>query len=472
MKVVFVIPPPLKKEKIPERLFGCSYTVYSMPNLAILYPAAVLKEKGIEVEIFDGTKMERGEFWQKIPQADFYIFHSVLLSSSADIKAGEKVSKKKKVIFFGPHPTYTPKDYLLNENCLVARGEVDFLIAEIVTTKDPKKLKGVSFLRNGKVYHNKTWGIIEDLDKLPFPARKLDSNEYRSLKLKDAKFTVLLGSRQCSYRCYFCVPNSISWARELEWKIWAKKPGKPPVRVRSSENIITEVKDLVKKGYQEFSFIDDQFLWVKERTLEICQGLKNLKIEYGILARADRLVDEEIVKALAESGCQYVDIGVESFNQKVLDDIKKDLKIETIYKSIRLLNKYGITPKLNIMFGTSPLETEETIKGYIQKTLDLPLNYCMYSIATPFPGTEFENMVRKKSWLVKRLNIYKNLDPAKRALISYPHLSAKQLERIVLVANRRFYLRPKILLKQVLKIRSFSGLIDTIKGGFRILIGE
>jgi radical SAM superfamily enzyme YgiQ (UPF0313 family) len=470
LKVVFVIPPSLKKEKIPERLFGCSYTVYSMPNLGILYSAAVLKEKGIEVEIFDGTKMVMEEFWQKLPEADFYVFHTVLLSAPADIRVAKKISKKNKVIFFGPHPTYVPKDFLLNENCLVARGEADFLIAEIVTAKDPRKLKGVSFLKNGKVYHNKTWGIIEDLDKLPFPARELDPNEYRSLKLKDAKFTVLLGSRQCSYRCYFCVPNSISWARELEWKIWAKKPGKPPVKVRSAKNIIAEVKDLVKKGYREFSFIDDQFLWARERTLEISQGLRNLNIEYGILARADRLVDEEVVRVLAESGCRYVDIGVESFDQRVLDYVRKDLKIETVYRAIDLLNKYGITPKLNIMFGTSPLETKELLEKYIQETLKLPVSYCMYSIATPFPGTEFEKIAKKRGWFKKGINIYNELDPAKKSLISYPHLSAKQLERIVLVANRRFYLRPKILLKQVLKIRSFSGLIDAIKGGFCILI--
>lgn len=440
-----------------------------MPNLAILYAAAVLREKGIKVEIFDGTKIAREEFYKKIPTADFYIFHTVLLSQKDDIKVAKKLSKNKKVIFFGPQPTYKPGDFLFNENCYVARGEADFLIKELVTAKDPKRLKGVSFLKNGKVYHNKTWGIIENLDKLPFPARDLDKNEYRSLKLKDAKFTVLLGSRQCSYRCYFCVPNSISWARELEWKLWAKKTGKPPVKVRSAKNIISEVKDLVGKGYKEFSFIDDQFLWEKERTLEICQGLKDLGVEYGILARADRLTDEEVLKALAESGCKYVDIGVESFNQEVLNDIKKDLKVETIFQAINLLKKHGINPKLNIMFGTSPLENEDIIKNYIKKTLELPINYCMYSIATPFPGTEFEKVSKKKGWILKTKNILKDLDPAKTALISYPHLSARKLESLLQEANRRFYLRPKFLIRQLLKVRSISGLIKTIKGGLRVL---
>jgi len=468
MKTVFVIPPPSRKGKVPERLFGCSYTVYSMPNLAILYAASVLKNNNVDVEIFDATKMNETEFWKKLPRGDFYIFHSVLLSTPADIKVAERISKKSKVIFFGPHPTYLPKDFLLNENCLVARGEADLLIERIVKAKDPKKLKGISFLKGKKVVHNKTSGIIEDLDKLPFPARDLDANEYRSLKLKDSKFTVVLASRQCAYRCYYCVPNSISWARELEWKNWTKKAGKPPVRVRSAKNVISEVNQLARQGYKEISFIDDQFVWDKKRCLEICKGIKGLKIEYGILARADRLIDEEIVKELADSGCKYVDIGVESFDQEVLDYVKKDLKIETIYKAIDLLNKYNISPKLNIMFGTSPIETKEMLKSYIKKTLNLQVNYCMYSIATPFPGTEFEKVAKKRKWMRKNVNIYNDLDPAKKSLISYPNLSGKALEKAVFSANKNFYLRPKIIFNQLFKIHSVSGFLDTLKGALRI----
>jgi anaerobic magnesium-protoporphyrin IX monomethyl ester cyclase len=468
LKTLFVIPPAMDKKRIPERLFGCSYTVYPMPNLAVLYAAAVLRESGVAVELFDGSKLREEDFYRQLPDAEFYVFHSVLLSAPADIKAAKRISKKRKVIFFGPHPTYAPKDFLINENCLVARGEADLLIRGMVKAKDPKKLKGVSYLKGKKVINNQTAGNIEDLDKLSFPARDLDKNEYRSLKLRDSKFTVVLASRQCSYRCYYCVPNSISWARELEWKNWANKKGKPPVRVRSAKNVIVEVTLLAKQGYREISFIDDQFVWDKRRCLEICKGIKGLNIEYGILARADRLIDEEIVKALSESGCKYVDIGVESFNQKVLDYVKKDLKVETIYKALDLLNKYGISPKLNIMFGTAPTETKEILNSYIEKTLKLPVNYCMYSIATPFPGTEFEKVAKQKKWIKKEGDIYKDLDPAKKSLINYPGLSGETLEKAVHRANRNFYLRPKIIFNQFFRINSVSGFFDTLKGAMRI----
>lgn len=470
MKACFVVSPVQNKKMIPERLFGCSYTVYPMPNLAILYAASVLDKRGVKVQLFDGSKIPEKEFYKNLPTADYYIFHTVLLSAPQDIKVAKIISKNNQVIFFGPHPTYNPKDFLLNENCFVARGEADLLISEIILSKNPTSLSGVSYLKGKKVFNNKSQGIIENLDQLPFPMRSLDENKYRSLKLKDSKFTVVLASRQCAYRCYYCVPNSISWARELEWKNWAKKSGKPPVRVRSVKNILAEVKELVGQGYKEISFIDDQFVWDKNRTINLCNGLKKLGIEYGVLARADRLTDEQTVRALAESGCKYVDIGVESFDQKVLDDIKKDLRVETIYKAVDLLNQYKITPKLNIMFGTSPFETKETLKSYIKKTLDLPVNYCMYSIATPFPGTEFEKIAKQNHWIKKDIDIYKDLDPARKSLINYPNLSDQMLEKITALAYRKFYLRPKIIIRQLTKIKSFSSFFSTINAGLKILI--
>jgi anaerobic magnesium-protoporphyrin IX monomethyl ester cyclase len=250
---------------------------------------------------------------------------------------------------------------------------------------------------------------------------------------------------------------SISWARELEWKKF--NPGKPPVTKRSAENIISEFKLLAKQGYKEFSIIDDMFIWDRERIMKICRGIAPLKIRYGILARADHIQDEELVKALAKSGCQYVDLGVESFDQKVLDYVKKDLDVKKVYRAVELLNKYRITPKINIMFGTAPIETRESILKTIKQAKDLPVDFCMFSIATPFPGTEFEKLAKEHHWLNKDYDrIYKNLDPAKKALVSYKNLKDKDLEELALKANRDFYIRPKILLKQLRRTSSIKGL--------------
>jgi anaerobic magnesium-protoporphyrin IX monomethyl ester cyclase len=290
---------------------------------------------------------------------------------------------------------------------------------------------------------------------LPFPARELDLKVYFNPKLNFKKFTNVLASRGCANRCYFCVPNSISWSRELEWKRY--NSGKPPVTVRSAKNVLEEIQMLKNQGYEEFSFIDDQFSVGKERVLEILEGLSELKMDFGLLARADRINDQKIVQTLAKAGCKYIDLGVESFDQEILDDIHKDLKVETVKKTIYLLTKYGIEPKLNIMLGTSPKETKEIIKKTIDEAINTEANYCMFSIATPFPGTEFAKKAEENRWILKD----QPLNPASRAQINYPHLGKEDLEKLVREANRRFYLRPKIIFAQFRKIKSWESFINS-----------
>lgn len=438
-------------KKTPEKVYGCSYTLYPTPDLATLYNAAVLKNAGHEVLIHRIKNISNS-----IPAANLYLVNSVILSYQDDLLLIKKL-KNKKVFFFGPYPTLYPEKYLRYKNHFVLRGETEHYIAEAII--NPKKSLGVSYKTKKSFHHNKTAGIIENLDELPFPLREIDDGIYYNPKLNLNKFTNVLGSRGCANRCYFCVPNSISWARELEWKKTHKE--KPPVKIRSAENILEELKEIQKDGYEEFSFIDDQFSVSRERMMKLAKGIQKLNFKFGALARADRLYDKELIRNLAKAGCVYIDLGVESFDQEILDDIKKEIKVATIIKTIHWLHQYKIDPKLNIMLGTSHKENEEKIRQTIEQTLKLPVTTCMFSIATPFPGTDLAKVVEKNKWVIKT----KDINPASHALISYPHLTNKKLEQLNILANRRFYLRGKIILKQINKIKNFS----TLKKSFILL---
>lgn len=446
LKIIFLENLIPLNNQVPEKVYGCSYTLYPTPNLAILYNAAVLKNDNYEVSLF---KLRSKEDLSKVPKADIYFIYSVILSYKSDINVGRKL--KGKVFYFGPAATLYPEKHIVNDRSYVLRGETEHIVSKAII--EPQKTFGVSYKKSGKVIHNKTAGIIENIDKIPFPAREIDPDFYVNPKLGLNKFTNVLASRGCANHCYFCVPNSISWARELEWKKY--NPGKPPVKARSAENVIQELKLLKKQGYSEISFIDDQFVIGKKRTISILSAIENIKFDFGILARADKLNDEEIVEHLACAKCKYVDIGAESFNQDVLDDIKKGIKVETVKKAIQLLAKHKVEPKLNIMFGISPKETKEIIEETIKETLSLPTDYCMFSIATPFPGTELEKVAKKNNWIVSN----KEFNPAGIASISYPQLSNYELENIARKANYRFYYRPKVIINQLRKVKSLKSAV-------------
>ncbi len=234
-------------------------------------------------------------------------------------------------------------------------------------------------------------------------------------------------------------------------------------------------KEIKKQGYKSVSIIDDMFLvGGKKRILEICEGVAPLKIEFGVLARADHAHDLEILRALKKAGCQYIDLGVESFYAKILKYIKKDLDPKIVPIANKNIRKAGIEPKINIMFGTCPIDSKKEIKKTIEKACALPVDYAMFSITTPFPGTEFEKIALEKGWVNKKKynKMLKELDPSKSSLISYKHLTDKDLENLTKLANRRFYLRPKRIIKQLGRIKSYKDLIDTIKGGWQLIKGK
>lgn len=482
MKICLLIPPAKEQGKTPERVYGCTFTYYKQPELPMLYVASVLEQEGHMVAFKDFTD---GNSWDDFcrfvnnAEYDVYIFHTVLLAEGIDVRAARHIldNSNAKIIFFGPHPTLKPQNFLLSEGCYAVRGEAEFIILDLIRGMETNKLgavKGISYLENGAMVETATYGVIEDLDSLPFPARHLireKQDDYFNPKLPDRPVTLILTSRGCSFRCYYCVPNAISWARELEWKRF-NNGKKPPVKLRSPQNIIEEFKLVKANGYKAVSVVDDLFLFGgKKRILEICAGLKEVGLPFGVLARCDLILDDEMVKALAEAGCKYVDLGVESMDQAVLDDIKKDMDVATVKRAVELLNKYGIEPKANIMFGASPVETKESMEMTIKGVSALPMNYCMFSIATPFPGTEFAEKARKQGFAVEPEidDLENNLSPTEKALVSYPDLPKESLEKAVKRANRWFYLNPKRILFQLKQVNSLKKLKDLILTGWKVI---
>lgn len=480
MKATFLIPPPLDGALAAERIFGCNYGIYPSPNIFILILAAILKEEGLEVGLTDLSAERQGpdklvEFLRK-DDSDVYLFYTVFLSKKTDLMARDIIRKERpgaKFIYMATEPTSGPEDFV-DEDSVVVRGEPDDTVREAVPKflrgDDLSGIAGITYKKDGKIYNNPQRPIIEDLDRLPFPDRSLtDNSKYHNPKLSRLPFTVLMASRGCAYRCYYCVPNSLDFAREIEYKKTSENHKKPPVRMRSAENILKEIRQIKEAGYRSFFILDDQFLWDEQRSLDIMAGLKELDMEWACLARANHLQKEHIIKAMAEAGCAFIAIGVESFNQDILNYIKKDLKVEMVYTAVANLKKYGIEPELNILLGSCPLETEETINHTVEEAIKLDVDYTLISVCTPFPHTEFNEVARKEGWMIEPE--YRAIDPIKQSFISYPHLTKDDLERLIKKAYLRFYFRPAYIWKRLKKVNGLKDLWNKVKAAATILRG-
>lgn len=475
MKATFLIPPSLDGKQSVDRTSGCNRGIYFIALLPFLYSATLLKEEVEELAILDFAARKKTpkdfERFVKEDDSDIYVFYTVFLCQETDFKARRMIRASKKKVYFiytGPQATYAPQDFLDEENTFCVRGEPEYVVKNLVHAlkngSGIDEVKGISFKRDNVIVHNGSVEFIKDLDEIPIPDRTLlDHAPYYNPKLHRVPNATALTSRGCFGRCWYCVPNSLDYARELEYK---KCHGaKPPPRLHSVERVKEEFTELAKSGFKSVSILDDEFLWSEKRTIDICEAIKGLNLEWSCLARPDKIT-EKSAQAMAEAGCSYIDLGAESFDEGVLKAIRKDMSAEDTKRAVRILKKYGIRPELNILFGATPEETEETIKRTLKAVRELDVDYVLFSIANPFPGTDFYDAAKKNGWLI--YGEYVPVDPAVESIISYPHLSKEKLEKYASYAYRSHYFSPRYLLKEFKALKSFRDFMNKFNTAFHL----
>lgn len=474
MKITFLIPPVLDGTRDVDRCFGCNYNIYFLPLLPVLYAATIVKDDVERVAVLDFAAQKKNEDdlmdFIKNDDSDVYVFYTVFLCQNTDLMARQLIRQARpavKFIFSGPQPTFSPEFFLDNSDTFVIRGEPESIIRALIKVLRSGaglgSLPGVSYWQDSKMIHNPSASPITDIDSIPMPDRTLlDHGPYFNPKLRKIPHTAILTSRGCFGQCTFCVPNSLSYAGELEYK---KSHGrKPSPRLHSPERVIEEFHNIAKLGFKSVSIIDDEFLWEEERTIRICKGIQALNLEWSCLSRAD-MVTEKSAKAMRDAGCAYVDIGTESFDEGILVDIKKNMRADDTMRAVRLLRKYGIEVELNIIFGASPRETLATMKRTLKEVKKIDAEYVLFSIANPFPGTDFYSIAKKEGWMF--YGDYIPVDSAKSSIISYPHLSKKQLEGFISYAYLSYYLRPGFIMRQLFKLKNPSDFFNKISTAVR-----
>lgn len=465
MKITFLTPPSLDNNKPAERTAGCTRVVYNMANIYELTVVAVLEQCGHDIRyknfvLENGNKEELFDFLTK-DDSDCYIFWSVNLSIPTDIQVQSFIHthhSKALCIFMGPGATYFSESFLTDTRSIVVRGEPEETIKELIELQaertDWYHIKGISYLSNHKIVNNPARPLIKELDLLPFPAiHYIKAYPFFNPKLKVSPYMAMVTSRNCPFKCIYCVPSSLTFAREIEYK--RDHDGKkPPIGFRSPENVVAEIDSLAAQGYQAIGFMDDNFIVTAKRLKIIGEALKKNQIIWGCQARVDA-INEEIAAMLQLYGCQYVDLGVESFNDEILQYIKKGITEKQIHTAIQLLKKQNVPVKLNILIGTSPIETVETIKDTLRKAKKMQVDQVMFNIVSPFPGTEFYDLALKNGWI--KGGKYIPTDVQRNSILSYPNLTSAQMEQLLFRNNLRFFLSPTFIWRN---IRKFSSLGD------------
>lgn len=468
MKIAFIIPPAADPKVRPaERTAGCTRVVYPAPNIYELTTAAFLEQQGHTVSYHDFIYPRRStadlDRFLAADDSDAYAIWSVNLGIDDDLSAIARIAARRPeahILMMGPAPTYfTRKLADASPRVVIARGEPELTVAEwagkaALGPEGWADIAGLSYTGvDGRLHNNPSRPLNKNLDALPFPARHLlAGRHYHNPKLKTGPYTTAVTSRNCPYHCIYCVPSSLTFAREIDYR--ANHPGrKPTIGFRSTANVEAEVAELHRLGYRAIGFMDDNFIWDEKRTLELCRILKKYGMLWGCQARVDAITPT-IARALADSGCRYVDFGIESFDPEILRYIKKGITPEQIESAIAMMHEAGVPVKLNVLLGSSPLETLDTIRHTFRRTQALGVDQVMFNIVSPFPGTEFYEIALSNGWI--KGGKYRPTDVQRESILNYPHLSARQIEQALRRNNLRYFLHPRFIFRQIRRFTSWT----------------
>jgi len=343
-----------------------------------------------------------------------------------------------KVVLGGPHVTFTAEQTLREEPAFdfVVRGEADASFVELLEALQsggsPRDIAGVSMREDGRIVHAPPRVAPKDIGPIPPPAYHLlpmDAYRERQAGAFGETFSPvrLLASRGCPWSCEFCSVPAVS--------------GKA-YRQRRADVIVDEVARLHREyGITSFKFADDSLGVVARHVLDICAGIKGLDmpLKWECETRLD-LLKPNILEALAGAGCRGIWVGIESGNAATLKRVSKGLKLEEIAPQVRLIQKYGLRVSGFFITGL-PFENEAGHQENVRFACELGLDMAVFSVLTPFPGTEYWNHPEKHGLNIRTRNFSHYTES--EAVIDTSELTAEDINRINWQSYLNFYMRPE-----------------------------
>jgi anaerobic magnesium-protoporphyrin IX monomethyl ester cyclase len=407
------------------------------PPLGTLYAAALMRENNYEVSLFDtmfitdptgvltAMKNTPPDFFVVYDDGFNYLTKMCLTNMREAAFTMCKLARAKgcTVIVSSSDATDRYEDYLNEGADFVIIGEAEHTLLELTEhikagETDYTGILGLAYKKDHKIFKTPGRPVLKDLDSMPLPAWDLvDIEPYRESWLKNAGYFSLNMSttRGCPFKCNWCAKP-----------IYGNR-----YNSRSPANVVKEIK-LLQENYHinHIWFCDDIFGLKPGWVLELSRllQLENLHIRFKIQSRADLLTDEDIVKALASSGCENVWIGAESGSQKILDAMDKGITVGQVRAATRLMKSNGIKPSFFIQFGY-PGEDKTDIELTIDMINELLPFEIGLSVSYPLPGTVFYNRV--KADLKKKTNWTDSDEMALMFTNTFPASYYKQLHQYV-----------------------------------------
>ncbi|MFT5283962.1 MAG: anaerobic magnesium-protoporphyrin IX monomethyl ester cyclase [Planctomycetota bacterium] len=414
------------------------------PPIELAHVASVLLADGHEVAIYDADA--RGD--DAAAALEFIANEAPTLicmdssstSLDCDLELARKLRERLNVplAILGSQVTYTPGELFDGNNVdVVVRGEPEFTVQElakrVAAGEGFEGVEGTSRRdkASNEIVHEPARDKIKDLDDLPIPARHLLDNSLYKFPGLTEPVTTVKSSRGCPLNCSFC---GYTLAQGLKF------------RFRSPEHVVSELVDLHRNhGLRQVVFRDPIFTTRKDRVRDICDGImrEGLDLEWQC-ETAIKTLDRETLEKMAAAGCRHISLGVESGNDEIQkkhcgNKLSDHAQAQAVFDDCREL---GIETRAFCMIGF-PEETESMVEETYDLVERLDPDQVQFCAVTAYPGTPLHQILYGDTVIDYSAMTGFN------ALEGNEHMTAERIEGKIREGYRRFYLRPRRIVREM-----------------------
>lgn len=441
----------------------------SYPPLALLSVATYLKQEthhevcilDAQLDNLDYEEVEaRMRAWQ--PDVVGVTVYTVgLVDCHRTVAIARKCPTVKHVVLGGPHINDFPKESVgLAGVDAVVKGEgqkpMELLLECWEAGNEAKGIPGVVAHPDDEIPETDTY-FSNSLDDYPhLDLDLIEYEKYYDVIGKGGIFTTLITSRGCPYRCTFC------------------NTPRHRYRVMTPPRICDEIEAVLARGIREIYFVDDTFNITNKRVHELCDEILRRGLDFSWTVRFRvKGVDRPLLEKMKAAGCQRIQMGVEQGTEEGLLILKKDVTVAEIQHAFALCREIGINTVAYFMIGTPVERRREDVLQTIQYAIDLDPDFVMWNILTPFPGTAIYDQGMKSGVLDVQpwYDFMANPDESFKAQVWEEHFTRVELRDLLDLAYKRFYWRPRFVMRNITQIRSPKDLMRKATAGVRLLTG-
>ncbi len=453
----------------------------AVPALGLAYMAANLRKHGYKVAILDGycRQLPAKEMVQEIVRLNPRVAGFTVLSTSAqvtdEICLGLRQAAPGMLLVGGnTHCQVFYKD-LLERGIMdvISFREGEHMMVNLMKALDEGRdfagVAGIAYLKNGKAVESCDEGFLDDLDNLPFPAWDLYDLQSYALDPRGAakihngapKPLQILATRGCPMACTFCSSRT-------------ERSQGTKYRVRSPENIVDEIEFMVDRyGANMFTFMDLSFPLVYKHASGMCDEIVRRGLQKKIVWYSEcrvKPLHEDIFKKMRDAGCVRVSFGIESMNDATLARIRKGFTADDVRKACEAAHKAGLEIDGMFMLGL-PDETQDMALNTAREACKLPVRFAIFNLFTPYPGSElYDELMAAGEIKFERWSDFTSYWTIGNGRPVYvpKGWTPDDLIRIQAQAMKRFYLRPKFIVQELMNFK--PSMLRTYFNGFKGLL--